>query len=230
MGAGRCRARPARAVAAGRFRRRHRALLHRRARAFDLGRSGAGFGLRRRRHPAAQSARRLSAGARLHRRCSGLCRGNATQRDHRASGPAGAGDAEHQRLGRSARGTRAQRPHRGARPSRRRRAAFGNAGTRSRRRAQGHRAAGRRLRGNARTAVAAAHAVAAGRLRLRPRSIFPEDRRLRLCAWTDQDRRTARRNKHCGCATPRRSTPCATPSTNASVPWCRATKARLPRR
>ena len=57
-----------------------------------------------------------------------------------------------------------------------------------RRGAQGHGAGGRQFCRVEGASVAAARAVAARRLRLRARHVFPAHRRLRLCARRDQDR------------------------------------------
>ena len=104
------------------------------------------------------------------------------------------------------------------------------AAARTRRGAQRHRACGRQFRLLQGASGAAARALAARRLRLRARYVFPKHRRLRLCAGQDHACRRRRTRAAGGCATRRRSTPCARASTSASTRCCRATAARSPRR
>ncbi len=109
-----------------------------------------------------------------------------------SSGPAFSGRRRRHRLCRNTRGARAHGPHRDRRPSHGRATAGAEAGPRAAVRAQGHSAAGRRLRRAQGAAHAAAAASAAGRIRFRARPLFPAHRRLRLRARANQDRRAAR--------------------------------------
>ena len=229
------RARAADAVAGGRVRLRHRPLFHRRARAGLVG------GARARGRRVAVAVLRARAGRSRFRCCSALAAaaaGFATAtvktRRHRASGAAAPAlerrsSRASSRCARSASAPTAsscasQRID-GRRARRRRRSACAlsvRKGTAP--------AVGTFVELKARLDPAAA-AAAAGRLRLRARSLFPAHRRVRLCA-----RRASRsstppaRARPAGCATRPSSTASATRSTSASARWCRATRRRSPRR
>jgi hypothetical protein len=192
MGRARGRARTADALAAGRVRARHRALFCRR--------TGAGaVGGRRPRAwhcgrlcPGAPAAGRIPAHARRIRD-----RGGRIHRDaaHRRDQPSGAALRRLRRIAhrlcRDTRGARAHRSHRRPGVVDRRAAARSAARAGTAVGAQGHGAAGRQLRGHESAAQPAAQAAAPGRLRLRPRSLFPAHRRDRVRHRHDQDRDAA---------------------------------------
>ena len=143
-----------------------------------------------------------------------------------ASGAAHRGfERQPDRLCRSARRARTQRPHRRARTSPRWPDHWRDTGTRTCRRAQGHRAAGRHVRVAESASVAAARADCVQAATISPATcISPSSapRATRSAKFRPKRRRLLRAWR---CVFPRPSTSCARRSTSASAPSFPATKA-----
>ncbi len=226
-------ARPARALDADRIRRRRRALFRRRPRAGALG--------RRHRSPAlalsiciAARARPLAWPLMIGVRQSPLGFTLATWKTMRIAHPVLAAPAYGVTLSgfvETREERERSRPHRDprARDDRARVSTSNSERVRVSVR-KGTAPRGRVLRRVAGAAVAAAHAAAAGRLRLRARLLFPAARRDRLRARRDQAGNAAERAGSVAALDGRRSPASATRSTRASARCCRATRAPSPPR
>ncbi len=231
MGGGRGGAGPAVSLARGFLRRRHRPLLHGRARADLVGNAWACRHRHCRCDIGASSCHRFHAGAWIcghGRRAGGPDTRNGA---HCASGAALSGiKRRHHRICRSARGARAQRPHRRAGTARRCAPHRRDAGARASCRAQGHGAGRRQLCRAEGTPDAAFAAATPRRLRLRPRHVFPAASARRVTRSAPSSPRQRPPRRACGCVTRRSSTASARRSTSACAPSSRATKARSVRR